>query len=51
MGFNPIHMWNVVKVGASCAGARSVDWGSREGEREETNKERGKEKRVKSARV
>ncbi len=28
MGFNPIHMRNVVPVGASFAGARGVDWGS-----------------------
>ncbi len=28
MGFNPIHLQNVVKVGVSCAGACAVDWGS-----------------------
>ncbi len=28
MGFNPIYVQNVVKSGASCAGARGVDWGS-----------------------
>ncbi len=27
MGFNPIHEWSVIKVGALCAGACSVHWG------------------------